>query len=129
MGLHSKHPAVSEVVLPTSARSAVGDGGGDGPLPSVVESATPRLAVAQADLEAELLDGSAENANARARAIAGHRAPDTVDLPEARIRVEDNAAAHTGLVAAQADGPAGGPPETTKQAAKPERATPPRPAK
>jgi hypothetical protein len=96
MGLQSKHPAVSEVVTPTSARSAVGTGGDTGPLASILESATPHVAVAQADLEHEVAKGNADNANARERALAGHRAPDTVDLPEAEIRAKDNAEALTG---------------------------------
>lgn len=89
MGLQSKHPAVSEVVTPTSSRTAVNPDS-DAPLPTPLESATPHLAVAQADLEAEEAAGEAKDANARARALAGHRAPDTIDLPEAKVRADDN---------------------------------------
>lgn len=93
-----KHPAVAGFAAP---RSSTGDGpvGPGKPVPSIVETATPGIARAQADLEAERLDpdGAAVTQNARERALAGHRAPDTVDLPEARIRVEDNEAALRGL--------------------------------
>jgi len=89
-----RHPAVSAVSLPVSSRPAPA---GPGEVaPSIVESATPNLAKAQANLEADVDAGKAgtpAEANARARAAAGHRAPDTVDLEEARIRAEDNAAA------------------------------------
>lgn len=93
----SKHPAVAGFVAPRSSRTAVA--ADTDPVPVVVETATPGIARAQADLEAERLDpqGAAATQNARERALAGHRAPDTVDLPEARIRAEDNEAALRGL--------------------------------
>lgn len=91
-----RHPAVEAVALPESSSPARRDAGG--PVPTIVHSATPNLAKAQANLEADYEAGASTPAevNVRARAAAGHRTADTVDLPEARIRAEDNAAALDG---------------------------------
>lgn len=91
----SNHPGVAGFIPPRNhADQPVGDTT-SGPLPVLVETATPGVARAVADLEADRLDpdGVERARNAKERALAGHRAPDTVDLPEARIRLEDNAAA------------------------------------
>src|SRR6476661_4841796 len=76
----SKHPAVAGFAAPRSSRTAGADDAE--PVPVVVETATPGIARAQAEIEAERLDpaGAVVTQNARERALAGHRAPDTVDL-------------------------------------------------
>lgn len=96
--LGSKHPNVAGFAAP---RSSTGTAAGDstGPVAIIVETATPQIARGVADLDAERLDpaDAERDRNRRERALAGHRAPDTVDLPEARQRIEDNAAALGGL--------------------------------
>ncbi len=83
------HPAVAGVAPPVSAGATAAGGDGDGRVPSVIHTATPGIAKAQANIEGERIDRDRES-NARERALAGHRAPDTVDLPEAQLRVDDN---------------------------------------
>jgi hypothetical protein len=101
--VETKHEAVAGFAPPRnhldgSAATGNSDTKAD-PVPSIVETATPRIAAGVADLDAERddPDGAVRKANARERALAGHRAPDTVDLPEAQARVEDNRAALDGL--------------------------------
>lgn len=98
--LGSKHPNVAGFAAP---RSSTGTGAVTGdtaePVATIVETATPGIARAVADIDAERLDpaDAERRRNAQERALAGHRAPDTIDLPEARIRIEDNEAALRGL--------------------------------
>lgn len=95
--LGSKHPGVAGFAAPRSSLGATGSEGTE-PVPVIIETATPGIARAVADLDAERLDpdGVVVTQNARERALAGHRAADTVDLPEYETRLKDNAAALTG---------------------------------
>lgn len=95
--LGSKHPNVAGFAAP---RSSAGAAAGDAePVASIVETATPQIARRIAELDAERLDpaDAERDRNRRERALAGHRAPDTIDLPEAKQRIEDNSAALGGL--------------------------------
>lgn len=95
--LGSKHPGVAGFAAPRSSRSAGGATDTD-PVPIIIETATPGIARAVADLDAERIDpdGAERQRNVKERALAGHRAPDTVDTPEYKTRLEDNAAALQG---------------------------------
>jgi hypothetical protein len=92
----TEHPLVEGFVPPRNHAVAAGEDTAKAePVPSVVETATPRIAKGVADLDAERLDpNDAERArNVKERALAGHRAPDTIGTPEYKARLEDNAAA------------------------------------
>lgn len=97
--LGSKHPNVAGFAAPRSSRTGGAVDDAAEPVASIVETATPGIARAVAELDAERIDpeGDERRRNAQERALAGHRAPDTIDLPEAQIRIEDNAAALGGL--------------------------------
>jgi hypothetical protein len=100
--VETKHPAVAGFAPPRNHADPARVGGhlaSDTPVPSIVETATPRIAAGVADIDAERADpdGAVRSQNARERALAGHRAPDTVNLPEAQARIEDNRAALEGL--------------------------------
>lgn len=94
--LGSKHPNVAGFAAPRSSRSA--SAGEAEPVASIVETATPGIARGVADIDAERIDPDSveRKRNAQERALAGHRAPDTVDLPEYETRLKDNADALAG---------------------------------